>query len=205
MDPPAPQTSTTVERNRRTLVAFLIGTELLLVGGILFWGEWSRHAVLEAVRTSARWSAVVFSFAFAAPGLSVLFRNRTRWIWENPRSLILSFCASHFIHLATLGIRAVTERRAFFEELILGPLVGGAILYALIAHLAFFWRSDPAPPDPYRRKLTKVTMVLLWIAFTLAYVSRLGSNPIPASIALLLVLAFALRVFGQRTRDSSRT
>jgi hypothetical protein len=147
-------------------VALLCAAVFLLYGG----GEAGWRA---AVRLSAKTSLALFTAAFVASSLRVLWRtDLTRWLLANRRYVGVSFAASHAIHLVAILALVATVPEFTID---LATLVGGGMAYVFLAAMAAtsFDRSAAWLGPRRWRLLHKTGMYYCWFIFFISYLPRM--------------------------------
>jgi hypothetical protein len=148
------------------IVALLCGAVFLAAGG----GEAGWRA---AIRLSAKTSLALFTTAFVASSLRILWpTERTRWLLINRRYIGVSFAASHAIHL--FAIIALLRVAPDFE-LATATLIGGGGAYVFLAAMtATSFDGAAAWLGPRRwRALHKTGMYYCWVIFFISYLPRM--------------------------------
>jgi len=174
------------------MVALLCGAVLLAAGG----GE---AGVRAAIRLSAKTSLLLFSAAFVASSVRVLWPNQlTRWLLANRRYVGVSFAASHFIHL--VAILALLRVAPDFR---IGPpaLIGGGLAYVFIAAMtATSFDRSAAWLGPRRWKaLHKTGMYYCWFIFFISYLPRaIGESVLYWPFVAVLLAGLGLRAAARR-------
>lgn len=152
------------------------------------------------LRVTARISIALFLPGFAGVALGKLFPERrdAAWLARNSQRFILTFAASHTVHLGLIlyGAAAVPEFRAM---LIPAVVIGGGAGFVFVYIAAFFALLRVRGREPGRAagRVESVALYVLWTAFALVNFSKLAQ---PATVygvyAVLLVAALAVRLAG---------
>lgn len=148
------------------------------------------HVVLSIVRGMARTSAVLFSAGTLAAGLA----KWKRWSAPAYRGL----CLSHFLHYSAVVVYVQrTMGTAIFTSMhFVIAATFGAVMYALMVRLAI---GDDKPHG--------VSIGVLGIAFTVAYVSRTARHWAFAPMLLLVLISltayYRTRFLGRGSRRSA--
>lgn len=157
------------------------------------------------LRVTARTSAILLACAFVSRGLRQIWRSPLILSLEaNRHRFTLLFGLSHTLHLVGIVALATLLPDQVFAKKNIPGLVLGAIGYALIYYLAwmaFANRKNPELPDG---KTQTFGMYVLWAVFTIAFTAGVWRNaPIYTSLALVMWLAFVVRLWAGRVRVRS--
>ena len=181
------------------VVALLCAFAYLFAGG----GEFGWRA---AIRLSAKTSLALFTAAFVASSVRVLWPNElTRWLLANRRYVGVSFAASHFIHL--FAILALLWVAPGFE-IETTTLIGGGLAYVFLAAMAAtsFDRSAAWLGARRWRLLHKTGMYYCWFIFFISYLPRmLVESPLYAPFVAALLGGIGLRAIAARRSAARRT
>lgn len=172
-------------------MAFLVALSLALVDG----GE---ESVWQVVRWSTRLGVVPFAAAFAARPLRQLGANpATKWLLRNRRYLGVSFAVMHFTHLAALGAIALAYPEPFRSGLEPITVIGGGIVYGLLAAMTLtsFDRSAAWLGRRRWKALHLVGSYAIWQVLTTNYVVAATADWHQAVPAAFLLAAFAVRMW----------
>jgi DMSO/TMAO reductase YedYZ heme-binding membrane subunit len=160
-----------------------------------------------AIRVTARTSLILFTLAFSAAALRVLWPNVwTRWQRRNRRYLGLAFAVSHAVHAAAIAAFAWLDPVQFHRLSSPGSMVTGGIAYGFIAALALtsFDRSAAwLGPRPWHA-LHWVGGYYIWISFIVTNGKRIGLNPAYALPVVLMLIVLGLRLAAWRRTVRSR-
>jgi hypothetical protein len=152
-----------------------------------------------AIRLSAKTSLALFTTAFIASSLRVLWpTDLTRWLLINRRYIGVSFAASHAIHLIAI-IALLRVAPDFAIET--GTLIGGGLAYVFLAAMtATSFDRSAAWLGPRRwRILHKTGMYYCWLIFLISYLPRmLIESVLYSPFVAVLVGALALRAVAAR-------
>lgn len=159
------------------------------------------------LRVTARTSCLLFLAAFVGQGLRSLWRTRwTEWIEQSRSQFLLTFAASHTIHLALVLALAGTALEAFRAHFPLYGLIGGGIIYVLIYALARGAFVDIRSRGASREQVPPLTvfqataMYLIWAVFALAFVGGTFRDPRTYTLfGLAVVAALIVRLVGSRS------
>ena len=175
-------------------VAVLCSAVFLTAGG----GEAGWRA---AIRLSAKTSLALFSTAFVASSLRILWPTEfTRWLLINRRYIGVSFAASHAIHL--FAIIALLRVAPDFR-LQTATLIGGGGAYVFLAAMtATSFDGAAAWLGPRRwRALHKTGMYYCWFIFFISYLPRMLTQSIVyLPFVAVLVGSLVLRFLARRAR-----
>ncbi len=145
---------------------------------------WSVGGAHAAARNTARFSAVLFVLAFAAPGLARLIQRL-----PSETRLVQSFFAAHIVHFA-----AVTLLLALFEQqhVMHNPVRSAVVILIGFGLVATAGLTARPRNSPLHTAAHKIALYAVFLIFFLAFV---GNPIVPVRvIALALVLALALRL-----------
>jgi hypothetical protein len=179
------------------LTALLCAAILAMAGLILVQGSFDEPSIMDALRATARTSAVLFLLAFAAPGIR--WGSARLWFQRNTPFLLLAFAGSHLVHFAILVTWLVLFPHSMFEHLSV-PLVAVALLlYAVIVLLARAALRATRTRSLQLHSRERWGMYLLWAVFTLAFFARALTHPLYPALALASVAALILRWGGRKS------
>ena len=156
------------------------------------------------LRITAQISFVLFSGAFAAAGMQVLFPGKFgEWWARNSDRFLLSFAASHTVHLG-LVIALLSTLRVIPRREIYALVLGGTVylfIYALAA--AAIARSIG------RKQLavigsagfTSFSMYTIWLIFASAFVPRIVKGwPVYSVLGIIALAGFVVHLVGRTAR-----
>lgn len=183
----------------------IVGWSALIVGGmcagVMTAAGGGEAGVRAAIRLSAKTSLVLFTAAFIASSVRILWPNElTRWMLANRRYLGVSFAASHAIHL--LAILALFGVAADFS-INTGTLIAGGLAYVFLAAMtATSFDRTAAWLGPRRwRLLHKTGMYYCWFIFFISYLPRMLVESIwYLPFVNILLGAIVLRAAARRRR-----
>ena len=187
------------------LTAVLIG--LVCVGIILSSGLTERGLHL-IIRTTAQTSFVLFLSAFSSTALLWLMPNAiTRWMRKNRRYLGVSFAVSHAFHGAAIVALGVFTGGISFTEVDLLTFIGGGLAYGFIIVMTATSFDAAVRWMGYERwhLVHTIGIYYIWFIFLFSYGGRAMRSVTYAPLALLLVLAFALRMIAAMAAKRSLT
>jgi len=183
----------------------IVGWSALIVGGmcagVMTAAGGGEAGVRAAIRLSAKTSLVLFTAAFIASSVRILWPNElTRWMLANRRYIGVSFAASHGIHL--LAILALFAVAADFS---ISPatLIGGGLAYVFLAAMtATSFDRSAAWLGPRRwRLLHKTGMYYCWFIFFISYLPRMLVESIwYLPLVNILLGAIVVRAAARRRR-----
>jgi len=154
-----------------------------------------------AIRLSARTSLALFTLAFIASSLRLLWPSPlSRWLLANRRYLGVSFAASHAIHL--LAILALLRMAADFRLDPVTAIAGGLAYVFLAAMTATSFDRSAAWLGPRRwRLLHKTGMYYCWFIFFVSFTPRAMVEPVLyVPLVATLIAALGLRLMARRGR-----
>jgi hypothetical protein len=183
----------------------IVGWSALIVGGmcagVMTAAGGGEAGVRAAIRLSAKTSLVLFTAAFIASSVRILWPNElTRWMLANRRYLGVSFAASHGIHL--LAILALFGVAADFS-INMGTLIAGGLAYVFLAAMtATSFDRTAAWLGPRRwHLLHKTGMYYCWFIFFISYLPRMLVESIwYLPFVNILLGAIVLRAAARRRR-----
>ncbi|RDV06478.1 hypothetical protein DXH95_03375 [Sphingorhabdus pulchriflava] len=164
------------------------------------------EGVHAATRLTARTSLILFLGAFTASALAQLFPHpMTKRLKQNRRYLGVAFAFSHLVHLIFIFIYAKVDPATFWADRTPRSLIGPSITYVLIFAMA------ATSVDRTAKAIgAKAWSWLHWlggyavlITFMVAYGGRAAKSGFYIPFALLVALAFLLRIFARFRRRSS--
>jgi sulfoxide reductase heme-binding subunit YedZ len=165
------------------------------------------EAAARSVRLTARTSVTLFLAAFTAAALWRFWPNAwTRWQRQNRRYLGVSFAVSHFTHLgaiAALGRVAPAELAADANAI---TWIFGGLAYVFIAAMTFtsFDRTAQMLGPRAWTILHTTGSYYVWLIFANSYIARAVMSPEYIPLALLVVLALALRIAARVSRSRAQ-
>ena len=159
-----------------------------------------KQTILLLLRVTARVSFLFFLCAFVSSAVARLWPAAfTRWLDARRRAWILSFAASHTVHLAlifclvnNLGARQFVRRVHWH-----GILVGGTaflLIYALAAAAAFPSHLKPLQAPRFQA----FAYYLFWIIFAFAFGVSVTQAWFYVVFTLAAVAALAVRLIAAR-------
>lgn len=160
-----------------------------------------------AIRTTARTSLILFTLAFSAGALRVLWPGVwTRWQRRNRRFLGLAFAVSHAVHAAAIAAFAWLDPVQFHLMSSPGSMVTGGIAYGFIVAMALtsFDRSAAWLGPRGWRALHWIGGYYIWISFIVTNGKRIGLNPAYAAPVVLMLIVLGLRIAAWRATARSR-
>jgi hypothetical protein len=155
---------------------------------------WNAHAAQAAARNTARFSALCFAVALAAPGIS-------RWVPSLPSEarLIQSFVAAHMVHFAVvLVVLGFTPGHLSHNPVTAGAVILGG--FDLVTGLGLM--AAPRLSRPYTA-LRNTLLYTIFAIFFFVFV-REPSKPLRV-LALLAGVALLLRLTSGWTLYSAQT
>lgn len=161
-----------------------------------------------AIRSTARLGAVWLALIFVTSSLHAMARaNWSKWLLLHRREMGLGFAVVQFVHLGIVGVLAARHTESFFRTTALTSIWGGLVGYVWIAAMTITSFDGPRKRIGSRfwRWLHTSGMYLLWGIFVFSYVGRAAAQPLYALFLTVMILAFAVRVFGimvQKLRSS---
>jgi sulfoxide reductase heme-binding subunit YedZ len=173
---------------------------LAMSASILGQGAFSEPSILDALRATARTSAILFLLAFAAPGIR--WGSFRPWFQRNTPFLLLAFAGSHLIHFAILVTWLVLFPHSMFEELSVPLVVIALVLYGVIVMLARSALRSTKTGSLRLHSRERLGMYVLWAVFTLAFFARALTHPLYPVLALASVAALILRLGGRNGRHA---
>ena len=192
-----------------SLLATLISIGMLV--GIGFADINTREGVLQMIRLSARIGVPFLFIAFVASALQTLIPgNFSRWLLLNRKYFGLLFAYAMGWQLFLLLWAVVTDPLFYDEKLISLPptlfsifgkfwvlILGGTGYFFIIAMTLTSFQLFAKVIKPKQwQMLHKTGIYYLWLIITLEYSSQafFRDNPIVIPLALVLILAYLLRV-----------
>jgi hypothetical protein len=178
--------------------ALIVATLCAVVYGLAGGGEAGWRA---AIRLTAKTSMLLFSAAFVASSVRVLWpTERTRWLLANRRYIGVSFAASHAIHLAAI---IALVRTAPDAQIGTATLIAGGLAYVFLAAMTAtsFDRSAAWLGARRWHLLHKTGMYYCWFIFFISYLPRAFAESLwYAPFVILLLATLALRWAARRPR-----
>lgn len=181
----------------------------LVVGALALAGShgFSVDGIRLAIRVTARTSLILFTLAFSAGAVIVLWPGIwTRWQLGNRRFLGLAFAVSHGVHAAAIAAFAWFDPLQFHRLSSPGSMVTGGIAYGFIIAMALtsFDRSAAWLGPRGWRALHWVGGYYIWISFIVANGKRIGANPAYAAPVVLMLIVLVLRIAAWRAKSRLR-
>src|SRR5215469_11063668 len=166
-------------------------------------------AIRLLLRITARTSFLLFTGAFTAAGLQILWPGKlTDWLARNRDGFLLGFAASHTVHLGLvitlLSTISVIPRREVYA-LYLGGFVF-VLIYALTA--AAIARSAAGKQLPLigSAGFTGFSMYTIWLVFALGFVPRIVKGwPVYTPLGIIALAAILVRVAGGARKARAAT
>lgn len=156
------------------------------------------------LRITAQISFVLFSGAFAAAGMQVLFPGKFgEWWARNRDRFLLSFVASHTVHLG-LVITLLSTLRVIPPREIYALVIGGTVylfIYALaVAAIArSIGRKQLAVIGS--AGFTSFSMYTIWLIFASAFVPRIVKGwPVYSVLGIIALAGFVVHLVGRTPR-----
>jgi methionine sulfoxide reductase heme-binding subunit len=165
------------------------------------------ETVRRVIRLTARFSIALFLLAFTAAAAWRFWPNAwTRWQRQNRRYLGVSFAVSHFTHLgaiAALGRVAPAELAADANAI---TWIFGGLAYVFIAAMTFtsFDRTAQMLGPRAWMILHTTGSYYVWLIFANSYIARAVMSPEYIPLALVVVLALALRIAARVSRSRAQ-
>jgi sulfoxide reductase heme-binding subunit YedZ len=188
------------------IVAWSALAVAVLCGGVLAAAGGGEAGWRAAIRLSAKTSLLLFSAAFVASSVRVLWpTSLTRWLLTNRRYVGVSFAASHAIHLVAI---LMLLRVAPDFRLEPPALIGGGIAYVFLAAMTAtsFNRSAAWLGARRWRLLHKTGMYYCWFIFFISYLPRaLVESLLYLPFVFVLLGAVALRFAAWRSARHQHT
>jgi len=146
------------------------------------WG-WNLAGCHAAARNSARFSALCFVIAFAAPGLMRFMRGL-----PSGATLLWAWLAAHLVHFASIAILFASFDRAHIAQhrgqTALVVLIGSSVVFGAALTIESL--------SPLRRMIHNVLLYAVFGIFTLAFAHN--QVVLLRALAAALILALALRL-----------
>jgi hypothetical protein len=154
------------------------GALVLATAAFRGWNSAGIHAV---ARNSARFSALWFMVAFAAPGLGRFIRGL-----PTAKTLLWAWCAAHMVHFASVAILPSIFERQHVEQHTVQSL-----LVVLIGSSFVFGATLIAASDSLLHTvLHNISLYAVFVLFTLSFIH----NRVPSLRLLAVALGLALLV-----------
>lgn len=155
-----------------------------------------KYTVSFLIRSTAKFSFVLFMLAFVASALRYSIKNTfTKWLLANRRYIGVSFAVSHFIHLGVLILMTLHIDFNVFEDRGFVRTAVGATAYAFIAIMTItsFNNTRNLFGANNWKRIHTIGGYLLWVIFAKSYVLEM-TNPIRIAFAIVAVSVLLLRV-----------
>jgi DMSO/TMAO reductase YedYZ heme-binding membrane subunit len=170
-----------------------------LGAGALAAGGTGVEGHIDALRATARLSAVLFGLAFVASSLNALTGwSSARWLLRNRKFLGLAFAASHLVHLGFIVSFWSVDQSIFWAGRTPVGLVVGTLGYLILLAMVVTSFDGPRRMLGGRRwKLLHTTgMYLFWLIFMFNFAGKraAGYEPFAAILVAALVLRAAARL-----------
>lgn len=180
--------------------------KLILVGSVMFFGwmlfsyGFTEEGTREAIRWTARISAVLFSLAFAASGLHRQFQNSlTFWLLMNRKYLGISFAIIHLVHLFYLGILQYNFHPVFERAKTISLIGGGmAYFFLIMMLLTSFERFSKYLSKRQWKILHTVGGYWILYIFLRSYWKRALTEYEYYPLAIMLVLVVVVRLWPKK-------
>jgi len=174
---------------------------LAMAAVILVQGAFSEPSILDALRATARTSAILFLLAFAAPGIR--WGSIRLWFQRNTPFLLLAFAGSHLIHFAILVTWLILFPHSMFEELSVPLVVIALVLYGVIVLLARSALRATRTGSLLFHSRERLGMYVLWAVFASAFFARALTHPLYPVLAIASVAALVLRLGGRNRHHAA--
>lgn len=167
----------------------------------------TEHAIRLLLRITARTSFLLFTGAFSATGLQVLWPGKfSNWLARNRDYFLLGFAVSHTVHLgfviALLSIVPVIPPREIYA-LVLGGFVF-LLIYALTAAAIARTVSQKQLAMIGSAGFTSFAMYTIWLVFALGFVPRIVKGwPVYSVLGTIALAGILVRVAGQTRKAIS--
>lgn len=176
------------------LVKTIVIASTILFVAIFLWGGFTEESNRQAIRLSARISAVLFSIAFAASALHQFVQNSfSFWIFRNRKFFGISFAIIHLIHVGFL-LLLQAEFHPVFTMAKTSSLIGGglAYLFLVLMLLTSFPRFAKYISRTNWKRLHTAGGYWIWFIFIKSYWKRALTEaeyiPLVALLAIVLLL-----------------
>lgn len=156
-----------------------------------------KETISVLIRSTAKFSFVLFMVAFSASSLYYFWKNRfTKWMLANRRYIGVSFAVSHYLHLFALLLMTFFISFNVFEDRGLFPTIAGGIAYAFITVMTItsFDRTRNLLSLKNWKRVHTIGSYLLWIIFAKSYLPNILSNPITTLFSVILIVVLLLRI-----------
>ena len=178
----------------RILTLILISNFLII---LLYYGIDNKSTISLLIRSTARFSLVLFLMSFSASSLHFLKKNEiTNWMLSNRRFLGVSFAVSHYLHLLALMLMTFYISFNVFEDRGLIATIGGAITYLFITLMTL--TSFDKPRSMITAKSWQIIHTiggyLIWIVFAKSYLPNVISDPMSTLFSIGLLVVLMLRI-----------
>ena len=193
------------ERARRLHGWDVVGTATLsivvLVTAILLTAGLHGAGLRAVIRATARTSFILFVAAFVAPALDALLaRTWTRWLRRHEAALFVSFAVSHLVHALAILLLVAATAGASWRAVGASQIYGGGLAYVFIIWLAVANLVGANFERRRWRQLRSFALYYIWFIFMFSYGSRAAVSLRFAPLALILLVALALRLASAYTR-----
>jgi len=181
--------------NLTKIVSLLLIVNVIIT--VVFLDINNKETISVLIRSTAKFSFVLFIMAFSASSYYYFFKNFfTRWILANRRYLGVAFAVSHYLHLFTLLLMTFYISFNVFEDRGLFTTIGGAIGYAFITIMTItsFDRTKNLLNPKNWKLVHTIGGYYLWIIFAKSYLPNLLDDPIAALFSILAVSALLLKL-----------
>lgn len=156
------------------------------------------------LRITAQISFVLFTGAFAAAGIRVLFPGKFgEWWARNSDRFLLSFVASHTVHLG-LVITLMSILRVIPPREIYALAIGGVaylFIYALAAAAIARSMGHKQLAVIGSDGFTSFSLYTIWLIFASAFVPRIVKGwPVYSVLGIIALASLLVRLAGHRQR-----
>ena len=157
----------------------------------------NKETISILIRSTARFSFVLFMLAFSASSLYYFFKNSfTKWLLSNRRYIGVSFAISHYLHLFALFLMTFYISFNVFEDRGLFATIGGFIGYSFITIMTItsFDKTRNLLSKKNWKLVHTIGSYFLWIIFAKSYLLEMTNNTLATFFSIILIVVFALRI-----------
>ncbi len=158
------------------------------------------------IRSTARFSFVLFMLTFSASSLIYFWKNRvTKWIMANRRYLGVSFAVSHYLHLIALLMMTYSMEFNVFDSRGLIPGLIGVVAYSFITIMVVtsFNKGRKLLSTKNWNRVHTTGGYLFWIIFAKSYLLRFPENFWTILFSLILIFVMVIRILKLLTKHQS--